>query len=67
MRGARSSGVTLDRAYADATRLGLAILVVDERRRPGITQLEAFSTVVSDVSGQYGGMGAASVVEVLPA
>src|SRR6185436_15094327 len=25
--------VTLDRAYADATRLGLAILVVDERRR----------------------------------
>ena len=52
--------VTLDRAYADATRLGLAILVVDERRRPGITQLEAFSTVVSDVSGQYGGMGAAS-------
>ena len=52
--------VTLDRAYADATRLALAILVVDERRRPGTTQLEAFSTVVTDGSGEYGGMGAAS-------
>lgn len=52
--------VTLDRAYADATRLGLAISVVDERRRPGTTQLEAFSAVVTDASGEYGGMGAVS-------
>src|SRR5258706_7973114 len=50
--------VTLDRAYADATRLALAISVVDERRRPGITQLEAFSTIVTDVSGEYGGIRA---------
>jgi hypothetical protein len=52
--------VTLDRAYADATRLALAISVIDERRRPGITQLEAFSTVVTDASGEYGGIGATS-------
>ncbi len=52
--------VTIDRAYADATRLALAISVVDERERPGITQLAAFSTVVSDEDGEYGGMGATS-------
>jgi hypothetical protein len=52
--------VTLERAYADATRLALAISVVDERRRPGITQLQAFSTVVTDSSGEYGGIGAVS-------
>jgi hypothetical protein len=52
--------VTLDRAYADATRLALAISVVDERRRPGITQLQAFGTVVTDASGEYGGIGAVS-------
>lgn len=52
--------VTLDRAYADATRLALAISVVDERRRPGISQLEAYSTVVTDASGEYGGLGAVS-------
>jgi hypothetical protein len=52
--------VTLDRAYADATRLALAISVVDERRRPGTTQLEAFGTIVTDASGEYGGMGATS-------
>ncbi len=52
--------VTLDRAYADATRLALAISVVDERRRPGITQLEAFGTVVTDAAGEYGGIGATS-------
>ena len=52
--------VTLDRAYADATRLALAISVVDERRRPGITQLEAFGTIVTDASGEYGGIGATS-------
>jgi hypothetical protein len=52
--------VTLDRAYADATRLALAISVVDERRRPGTTQLEAFGTIVTDASGEYGGIGATS-------
>ena len=52
--------VTIDRAYADATRLALAISVVDEERRPGTTQLMAFSTVVSDEDGQYGGIGAVS-------
>lgn len=52
--------VTLDRAYADATRLALAISVIDERRRPGTTQLEAFGTVVTDASGAYGGIGATS-------
>ena len=52
--------VTLDRAYADATRLALAISVVDERRRPGTTQLEAFSAIVTDASGDYGGLGAVS-------
>ncbi len=52
--------VTLDRAYADATRLALAISVVDERRRPGITQIEAFGTVVTDAAGEYGGIGATS-------
>jgi hypothetical protein len=52
--------VTLDRAYADATRLALAISVVDERQRPGTTQLEAFSAAVTDESGAYGGLGAVS-------
>ena len=52
--------VTIDRAYADATRLALAISVVDEEERPGITQLMAFSTVVTDEDGEYGGMGATS-------
>lgn len=52
--------VTIDRAYADATRLALAISVVDERRRGGTTQLAAFSTVVTDASGEYGGLGAVS-------
>lgn len=53
--------VTIDRAYADATRLALAISVVDELERDGTTQLMAFSTVVTDASGQYSsGGGAAS-------
>jgi hypothetical protein len=52
--------VTLDRAYADSTRLALAISVVDELQREGTTQLEAFSTIVTDASGEYGGIGAAS-------
>lgn len=52
--------VTIDRAYADATRLALAISVVDELERPGTTQVEAMSAVVTDESGEYGGMGATS-------
>jgi RNA polymerase sigma-70 factor (ECF subfamily) len=52
--------VTIDRAYADATRLDLAISVVDELRREGTTQVEAFSAIVTDASGEYGGVGAAS-------
>jgi hypothetical protein len=52
--------VTIDRAYADSTRLALAISVVDERERPGTTQLMAMSTVVTDESGEYSGMGAVS-------
>jgi len=52
--------VTIDRAYADATRLALAISVVDELQRKGTTQVEAFSTIVTDASGEYGGIGAAS-------
>jgi hypothetical protein len=52
--------VTIDRAYADASRLALAISVVDEDERPGITQLMAMSTIVTDVDGEYGGMGASS-------
>jgi hypothetical protein len=45
--------VTIDRAYADATRLALAISVVDERKRDGTTQISAFSTVVTDQDGEY--------------
>jgi len=52
--------VTIDRAYADATRLMLAISVVDELQRPGISQLMAMSTVVTDESGRYSGNGATS-------
>lgn len=52
--------VTIDRAYADSTRLALAVSVVDELRRNGTTQLEAMSTVVTDASGEYSGIGATS-------
>lgn len=52
--------VTIDRAYADATRLALAISVVDELQREGTTQVEAFGAIVTDESGEYGGIGAAS-------
>lgn len=51
--------VTIDRAYADATRLALAISVVDERERPGTTQVMAFSTVVTDAAGEYTSGGGA--------
>ncbi len=51
--------VTIDRAYADAARLALAISVVDERERPGTTQIMAFSTVVTDQDGEYGSGGGA--------
>jgi hypothetical protein len=52
--------VTIDRAYADAARLALAISVVDERERPGTTQIMAFSTVVTDQDGEYGSGGGAT-------
>jgi hypothetical protein len=52
--------VTIDRAYADSTRLALAISVVDERQRKGTTQLMALSTIVTDASGEYSGIGATS-------
>ncbi len=52
--------VTIDRAYADSTRLALAISVVDERQRQGTTQLMATNAVVTDASGEYSGIGANS-------
>lgn len=53
--------VTIDRAYADATRLALAISVVDELQRAGTTQVAAMGTIVSDADGEYtSGGGAAS-------
>lgn len=52
--------VTLDRAYADSTRLALAMSVVDEARRAGTTQIMAMSAVVTDEAGEYSGMGATS-------
>lgn len=51
--------VTIDRAYADATRLALAISIVDERERAGTTQLMAFSTIVTDAAGEYTSGGGA--------
>ncbi len=51
--------VTIDHAYADATRLALAISVVDELEREGTTQVEAFSTVVTDATGEYTSGGGA--------
>ena len=52
--------VTLDRAYADATRLALAISVVDLQRRPGVSQVSAYSTIVTDEDGEYGSGGGAT-------
>ena len=52
--------VTIDRAYADAARLALAISVVDDLKRPGTTQIMAFSTVVTDQDGEYGSGGGAT-------
>jgi hypothetical protein len=51
--------VTIDRAYGDAARLALAISVVDEQRRPGISQVMAMSTIVTDAAGEYTSGGAA--------
>jgi hypothetical protein len=51
--------VTIDRAYGDAARLALAISVVDEQRRPGISQVMAMSTIVSDAAGEYASGGGA--------
>src|SRR5262245_47988217 len=52
--------VTIDRAYADATRLALAISVVDEQRRPGISQVMAMYAVVTDADGEYTSGGGAT-------
>lgn len=52
--------VTIDRAYADATRLALAISVVDERRRPGVSQVMAMYAVVTDADGEYVSGGGAT-------
>jgi hypothetical protein len=52
--------VTIDRAYADAARLALAISVVDDLKRPGTTQIMAFSTVVTDQDGEYSSGGGAT-------
>jgi hypothetical protein len=51
--------VTIDRAYADATRLALAISVVDELERAGTTQISAYSTIVTDEAGEYESGGGA--------
>jgi hypothetical protein len=51
--------VTIDRAYADATRLALAISVVDELKRETTRQVEAFSTIVTDQDGEYSSGGGA--------
>jgi hypothetical protein len=51
--------VTIDRAYADATRLALAISVVDELERPGISQLGLTPTIVTDAGGEYTSGGGA--------
>jgi hypothetical protein len=51
--------VTIDRAYGDAARLALAISVVDEQRRPGISQVMAMSTIVTDAAGEYTSGGGA--------
>jgi hypothetical protein len=51
--------VTIDRAYADAARLALAISVVDKLERAGTTQLEAFGTIVTDETGEYESGGGA--------
>jgi hypothetical protein len=52
--------VTIDRAYADAARLALAISVVDDLERPGTTQIMAFSTIVTDEDGEYTSGGGAT-------
>jgi hypothetical protein len=51
--------VTIDRAYGDAARLALAISVVDEQRRAGISQVMAMSTIVTDAAGEYTSGGGA--------
>ncbi|TAL10211.1 MAG: hypothetical protein EPO00_04820, partial [Chloroflexota bacterium] len=54
--------VTIDRAYADATRLGLAMSVVDELKRDETTQVAAMSAIVTDGTGEYSsGGGGASI------
>jgi hypothetical protein len=52
--------VTIDRAYLDGERLMLAVRVVDERKRPHISQLMAMYSVVSDEDGIWAGAGVAT-------
>jgi hypothetical protein len=54
--------VTIDRAYADATRLAVALSVVDEFERAGTTQVAAMGVIVTDADGVYtSGGGATSI------
>lgn len=52
--------VTVDRVYADATRLAVALTIVDELERTATTQLQGFGSIVSDAGGEYGGFGGTS-------
>ncbi len=50
--------VTLERAYADAGQVMLAVAIEDIERRPDTTQLSGFSgTLVDDTGAVYVGMG----------
>jgi hypothetical protein len=52
--------VTIDRAYIDAERLMLAIVVTDELKRPEVDGLMAMYAVVTDQAGEWQGAGGAT-------
>lgn len=52
--------VTIDRAYLDAERLMLAIVVTDELERPDVEALMAMYAVVTDQDGEWQGSGGAT-------
>jgi hypothetical protein len=53
--------VTLERAYADAGQVMLAVAIEDLEQRPDTTQLSGFNgTLVDDQGGRYEGMGGQS-------
>ena len=53
--------ITLERAYADAGQVMLAVAIEDLERRPGTTQLIAFSgTLVDETGAEFVGMGGES-------